>query len=569
MSTTTTELRNRFDKRAEPKTTEELLIEKLDGFLSSIELRLERFDQYFKVMGREAIDKTIESKTPDADKSRSRSSSSASISSLKTFSVSNLNRVHEQLRVVKDHVLKTSVTNLDYLYKILDDKYNDLFNQDAAEAERAVDAPPSREILLTKIITTIHYFEQKLADVDQLIKSRTPQATADYERDARFSQFRFFNFNKALKDAQKGYLHYYQLPLGWRENRYIIYGYRFELGHMSMLKLMFHFNHNETGNIWTHMVGALAMVYLALVHYPATAAYAKGTWGDKVVMYAFFAAALECLVSSVLWHTYLCFAQLRVRNNFACVDYTGITVLITCLVILAEYCALYHYPTLLTYFVGLSALAGVSGFLFNWLPYFDGPECRPFRIGFYVCLALLGATTFLCMWWYEGLVYAVRFYAPLAFKSFLWYWVGVVFYGGLIPERWRYDVLVDEDDTCTHSHGAGDVLTGHVEHCGEEELEELEREWTHAPHDSPRHSHDSLHDAPDSAGGDVGDARHREILDKHFRAQPTTTPYRNDFMLLWWVDYAFSSHNLWHVFVVFGVVGHYFSIVGMMESLHQ
>lgn len=569
MSATSTQLRNRFDKAhvARPKSTEELLIEKLDTFLSLIEHRLERFDQYFQVMGDEANNKT-------KPQSRSRRSSTASLLSLKSFSVSNLSKVQEQLRMVKDQVLKTSVTNLEYLYKILDDKYNDLFSQDLAEedAECVPTGPTSQEVLSKKIITTIQYFEQKLTDVDQLIKSKTPQATANYDDDAKFNRFRFFNFNKALADAQTLYLHYYQLPLSWRENRYIIYGYRFNLKHGDMLKSMFHFNHNETGNIWTHMVGAVFMLYLGLVHFPSTPAFAGSTWGDLVVMYSFIAAALSCLVSSVLWHTYSCFAQLRVRNRFACVDYTGITVLITCSVISAEYCALYQFPTLLPFFMGALIIAGVGGFLFNWSPHFDRPEYRHFRIGFYICLALLGSTTFLCKWYYEGFVASLKFYSPLGYKSFVWYWIGVVFYGGLFPERWRYDILIEEDETCNHDHGTGDVLRGNVEHSGEEEFQELQKELQ---------QEESAHDADASAEslGDVSgllaadeeeedEVKYKEILEKHFRAQPTRTPYADDFLSLWWVDYVCLSHNLWHLFVVFGVVGHYYCIVQMMASLH-
>ncbi|OBA22038.1 HlyIII-domain-containing protein [Metschnikowia bicuspidata var. bicuspidata NRRL YB-4993] len=554
------------------RSVEDTLIEKLDVFLSSIEHRLDRFDQYIKI----SDDVFLEDLPPQAEQpgvpetARSRRLSLASLLSLKHFSMYNLNKVYEQLSVVKDQVLKTSVLNLEYLYKALDDKYNYLFPEEGEE-KREPAAPlyleslsSNRELLANKIITNLTYFEQKLSQIDALVQSRTPQATANYDADARFSRYRFFNFNRALRAAQEGYLHYYQLPLLWRENRYIIHGYRFNLSHREMWRLMLHLNHNELANIWTHICGAAAVCYLGLVHFPQTQVYTLNSRTGNVVMYLFLLAALACLVSSVLWHTYLCFAQLKIRNRFACVDYTGITVLITCSVVAAEYCSLYNYAKLLYSFMAVLVALGIAGFIFNWSPYFDRPECRPLRIGFFVSLAFLGATTSLCKWYYEGIVTAFYFYAPLVYKSFVWYWIGVVFYGGLIPERWRYDIIINEDDTCAHDHSALEVLMGNMEHSGEEELREVQASMENrgGVTSGPRATCTCA-----SAVLDDETMQQNDILKKHFPESPMRTPFHRDFLSLWWVDYIFQSHNIWHVFVVLGVVGHYFCLLGMYEEV--
>lgn len=598
---TETEVRNRFQGH-EPssKLAEEHLVERLDAFLSSIEQRLHSFETYFQLTG-------TSGEESDGDyllkpQSLSRRSSAVAMTQMKDFSRSNLNKVYEQLTMVKDQMLQTSIMNLDFLYKTLDDKYNDLFNQDGVEIiteepqrEQMMSSGNNKDLLTRKIITNLHFFEEKLLQIDQYIKSKTPLATDAYEEDAKFNRFRFFNFNKALKVGQSKYLHYYQLPLSWRENRYIINGYRFTLLHQTMWELIFHFNHNETWNIWTHLVGAVVMLYLGLVHYPNTEAFKHSSVGDNAIMALFIFASLKCLVSSVLWHTYSTFAHLTIRNRFACVDYTGITVLVTCSVISAEYCSLYNYPKLLALFMSFSIIAGLGGFAFNWSSYFDRPECRPLRIGFYVCLAGLGASTFLCKWYYDGIFEAVTFYAPLTYRSFVWYWIGVIFYGGLIPERWRYDVIIHEDETCHHSHSALEVLLGHIEHAGEEELENLTNQIKGAEAVSRRssmatintvesmtsyHSVEMIPNNENVVSEDVGSAhssaaeesdevKYKDILETHFPERPKLTPYHNDFLSLWWVDYVFQSHNLWHIFVVFGVIGHYFCIVEMLERNHQ
>lgn len=595
-----TELRNRSHKNGDGKSgtnvttdssgtrsTEEVLIEKLDAFLSSIEHRLVRFDQYFKLAGDSLLEE--ESTKPYIEKSgepsgsgtRLRRSSSASILTIKHFSMDNLNKVYEQLSSVKDQVLQTLVLNLEYLYKTLDDKYNELFNADGEstpEPSYLNTLSTNRDILADKIITNLAYFEQKLAHIDALVQSKTPQATANYDADERFARYRFYNFNRALNAARDRYLHYYQLPLSWRENRYIIHGYRFNLSHREMWRSMVHFNHNESANIWTHIVGAGVICYLAAVHFPGTEVYASNSRTGNAVMYLFLAAALECLVSSVLWHTYSCFAHFKIRNRFACVDYTGITVLITCSVIAAEYCALYNYPKLLYAFMAVLVASGLGGFLFNWLPYFDRPDCRPLRIVFFVSLAFLGASTFLCKWYYDGLAPAFYFYFPLVYKSFVWYWLGVVFYGGLIPERWRYDIVINEDDTCSHDHSVVEVISGNIEHSGEEELRDVQATIAapgsaavHKTPTTPAASETTHTTSPPRAATDIDDEimQHNDILRKHFPDSPTRTPYHNDFLSLWWVDYIFQSHNIWHVFVVLGVVGHYFCLLGMFDNIHN
>lgn len=601
---TETEVRNRFHfnhalLEGPSKSTDELLVERLDAFLSSIERRLHSFETYFQLTNKADEDDKLPLCAP-----LSRRSSAVLMLQVKEFSRTNLNRVYEHLTAVKDQMLRTSVQNLDFLYKTLDDKYNDLFDDsetgndteldgtNTVEGEAFEDSAAGNSDITKKIITNLNFFEEKLLQIDAFIKSKTPLATDDYEEDAKFKRFRFFNFNKALKIGQSEYLHYYQLPLSWRENRYIINGYRFSLSHLTMFQSIFHFNHNETWNIWTHILGAIAILYLGLIYYPSTDAYKHSSVGDNVIMTVFIMAALKCLISSVLWHTYSTYAQLTIRNRFACVDYTGITVLVTCSVISAEYCSLYNYPKLLAAFMTFSIVAGLGGFAFNWSSYFDRPECRPLRIGFYVCLAALGATTFLFKWYYDGFFDAVTFYAPLTYRSFVWYWIGVIFYGGLIPERWRYDVVIHEDETCNHTHGVQDVLLGDIENCGEEELQNLTNEIKSKQRDESRRSsvatiatqaseqsYCSVEVIPDNdeaaessevvSAEESDEIKYKDILEKHFPERPRLTPYHNDFLSLWWVDYVFQSHNLWHIFVVFGVVGHFFCIVDMLETNHR
>lgn len=585
-SSSSSVLTNR-SKSSPEKSTEELLIEKLDNFLSSIESRLDSFEQYFKFNENVLDDIEIDSDATKLLSEQSRRGSSSSLTSIKSFSEKNLNMIHQRLDVIKQSVLKTSFTNLEYLYKTLDDQYNYLFasgrsmspSEDGDTSADSISPLNRKEILSKNIITTIQYFDDKLNQVENLIQHKTPQASIGYDKDSKFKYFKFYNFNKALKTAENGYLHYYQLPLSWRENRYIIQGYRFSMKHTTLFKSVFHFNHNESMNIWSHLLGFFVLLYITLVHFPSSKAYQMNTSTDNIAMYVFLAAAMQCLGCSVVWHTYSCFAKLQTRAKCACVDYTGITTLITASVIAAEYCSLYNYSTLLRIWITFSTICGVSGFSFNWSPYFDRADCRSLRIAFFMGLAFLGVSAFFCMCFYEGFVKSGLFFSPLIYKSFVWYWIGVVFYGGLIPERWRYDVIIDEDDTCHHSHTTSEILTGNVENSGREEIEEIELEIEEKDiNETDSLLHDDYEETnipePEEApaSDDVNSDHYhnyRDIIDSHFPVQPNLTPYHKDFFSLWWVDYVLSSHNLWHVCVVLGIIGHYSSLLEMYENIDR
>lgn len=613
MSEITAALRNRFNT-TDKDSTEEILIEKLDIFLSSIESRLDQFEQYFKFNNIEDLDeelrndgkhKLLEVNTPDAatasaiddpikisvtnngnnaedeyeiamseeeeeveDSSRlqlpkSRRSSTSSVKSFRNFA--KLDMIHQRLKFIKQSVLKSSILNLDYLYKTLDDQYNYLFNSDDLADQLDSKLDNSKEILSEKIITTMQYFDEKLTHIDSLIQRRIQPIETD---ESIFNIFKFYNFNKALKIAQHKHLHYYQLPLGWRENRYIINGYRFSLHHTTMLKSIFQFNHNESMNIWTHLIGIFIMLYYWFVDFPSTEVYKTNTFKDNAVVYFFLSCAISCLVSSSCWHTYSCFAKLNTRYNFACIDYTGITILITASIIAVEYVSLYNYPKLLNFFIPFTSICGTSGLLFSWTPYFDKPECRSIRISYFVGLAGLGAATIFLLCIYEGFIKSFKFFIPLFYKSLVWYWIGVIFYGGLIPERWRYDVVINEDEFCDHVHNTSDVISGNIEKSGREEYEEIEHDLTTQilRNRKPQKEQEEEQEDEDEEE-EAENEKFKSIINKHFPEEPQKTHYEKDFFSLWWVDYVFSSHNIWHIFVVLGVMGHYYCVVDMYSKI--
>lgn len=607
------------------QTAEDLLVEKLDLFISSIESRLDNFERFFK------LDKNAKKEQQQQQQQGTingggggggrplgrsrRSSSTSSLQLFRDFSINNLNMVYERLGIIKKSVLSNSFNNLEYLSKVLADQYNYLFSSLAIDSDSdseeennqndnngtnnnnnnnnnsinigqfkeeftnlGMKSLNKREILSQKIITTIQYFDEKLIKIDDFIKENKPSATDDYTHDIIFSKLRYFNFNRALQNSNNRYLHYYELPLIWRENKYIINGYRFSLSHILMLKLIFHFNHNESMNIWSHLIGLIIIIYICINHFPNSNIFQQITWGDNLIMYMFLFAAIKCLINSSLWHTFSCFAHYPTRQTFACVDYTGITVLITCSIISVEYCSLYNYPKLLMGYMIFSTLCGLAGFIFNWSSYFDKPECRSIRIGFFLGLSFSGATAMICKSYYEGIMITLSFFSPLLYKSFIWYLIGVGFYGGLIPERWRYDIIIEENHLNNrHTYKPTDVILEKMGHDGEDEMEEIEEEFeeivdqhisdntttTTTTSTSTSTTTTTNHDIFDH------DEKFEELIAKHFKPNPINTPYANNFLSLWWVDYFLASHNIWHICVVLGILGHYVCLLDMFRGLEK
>lgn len=333
-----------------------------------------------------------------------------------------------------------------------------------------------------------------------------------------------YNHAEAYELGKNDHLHYYQLPFPWRENKYIIQGYRFYNSNTKLFLSIFNFYgmHNETMNIWTHLVGAIYLSYLSYFDFPNSFIFTNPLIpkATRYIIYIFLFAGIKCMVASVFWHTFNGTTSLRLRPKFCCVDYTGITLLISASIITAEFVTLFDYPKVMLFYMTLSTIAGMCGLYLNWSPKFDSPEARPLRIKFFILLAAVGGLAFSHLIYLESIAHAVRLFTPLTNKSVIWYLVGVFFYGSFIPERFRSDFVVDKAIPSQKQLSTDISIITKENHI-------------------------------------------------HFREKPTKTCHCNDshaksLRSLYWVDYYCNSHNIWHLFVLLGVIGHYNAILDVV-----
>lgn len=365
-------------------------------------------------------------------------------------------------------------------------------------------------LVYNKIAARVRQFDAKLEAFEEAhdILPKNPQQTLSVLKES------LYNYEKALVAGSKRLLHFYELPFQWRENKFIVYGYWFSRSHKSAVKSICHI-HNETANIWTHLLGAAFLVYLLVVHYPSTDVYTLSSTMDRAIIWMFFAAGIKCLLFSVVWHTYANISTLSLRQRFACFDYTGITILIIASVVSTEHIALREFAWSRIGFLTFSLVSGLAGLIFSWTPAFDKPESRLIRVLFFVSLAGTGVCAFFWSAFRQGIRYSAELYVPLL-ASFVWYLTGVGFYATLIPERWRSDVVIDDVQITDNT------------------ILEL-----------------------DKAGK----------LEDYLNKVPKRLPDADNFTSLWWVDYVLSSHNIWHVFVFLGIIFHYWAILRMYAAV--
>ena len=235
----------------------------------------------------------------------------------------------------------------------------------------------------------------------------------------------------AVKRAQEhGLIRYEDLPHPWRVNPHITKGYRFSESVVDCVRSIFIFS-NETVNIWSHAIGLVIVLSIAFHFYPASVNFSQSSKTDIFFAAMFFFAACKCLVCSMMWHTMSSIAEQTLMERFACVDYTGISLLIATSIMTTEYTAFYCEPVSRWTYIIATALLGVGGVILPWHPTFNRADMNWFRVLFYVSLAATGFAPVFQLSWSRGSEWAYLFYSPIT-KSIVVYLVGAFIYASQV-----------------------------------------------------------------------------------------------------------------------------------------
>lgn len=250
-------------------------------------------------------------------------------------------------------------------------------------------------------------------------------------------------YHTALQLAQGGrkLITYHSLPELWRNNDYIITGYRFiPVKSWKQLLLSIFQLHNETGNIHTH-VGGLILVaalfwFTGILDHQTTAI-------DRGIQTLYLLAAAKCLICSVSWHVMAGCSDLDWFLCFACIDYTGISWLVAASLETLVYNGFYCQPKIIAaYTVGIIAL-GMTMAVLPWAPWFNDIRFRTVRILLFILMAFMGVVPFVHGAFLHGSGPMAKFFSPII-PSIFSYLIGVVLYAFRFPERLapgRFDLI--------------------------------------------------------------------------------------------------------------------------------
>ncbi|RPB21036.1 HlyIII-domain-containing protein [Terfezia boudieri ATCC MYA-4762] len=183
-----------------------------------------------------------------------------------------------------------------------------------------------------------------------------------------------------------------ELPSWQQDNHFIRSGYRRASNSIYLsLKSLFYL-HNESINIHTHLVGALASLALLAAHLTHTflPRYPSFSPGDKLAFVCFFSGAVICLGASATYHT-ICNHSLEVAKLGNRLDYMGIVAMIAGSYMASLYYGFWCLPELHKTYCAMILLLGFLCTILTLHPHFRTPPYRPLRAAMYVLYGSSGA----------------------------------------------------------------------------------------------------------------------------------------------------------------------------------
>lgn len=250
-------------------------------------------------------------------------------------------------------------------------------------------------------------------------------------------------------------IHWNDLPYWLRDNAHIHTGYRAPSNSFAGSYRSLFYIHNETGNIYTHLIPSFVLISLSWYLLDLVSArYETASSADRAVFAIFFAGAIICLGMSATYHTISNHSPrvARIGNGF---DYVGIVFLITGSFVPSIFYGFYCQSTFqIAYWSMICGLGLICSYM-SLDTRFRTPEWRPFRAGMFVGMGLSAVVPVI-----HGLIafgpteLNGRIGLSWLVTQGLLYIVGAGIYAARVPERWapgKFDIV-------GHSHQIFHVL---------------------------------------------------------------------------------------------------------------
>ena len=359
-----------------------------------------------------------------------------------------LHAVRESCSHVSDELIGASRRKAKVMIDTLEERYNDALATKETMEQKVQEGVRIMEAFLSDCESRAYAIrDTRLAKANELIDEGWRRVDSGLERarevvddgmdKARRAKYALTRkIEVAVAEAKEhGLIAYEDLPHPWRINPHVLHGYRFSETKLECFKSMFGFS-NETVNIWSHLIGLIIVMSIAFYFYPTSKTFSVSSNADVIIAIMFMAAACKCLLCSTLWHTMNSISDVSMMERFACVDYTGISLLVATSIMTTEYTAFYCEPISRWIYMVLTFVLGVGGTILPWHPTFNRNDMAWARVGFYVSLAATGFFPVFQLTYERGWNWMTYFYAPVV-KSIGVYLGGALLYAAKIPERWR------------------------------------------------------------------------------------------------------------------------------------
>ncbi|XP_035677962.1 uncharacterized protein LOC118416809 isoform X4 [Branchiostoma floridae] len=260
---------------------------------------------------------------------------------------------------------------------------------------------------------------------------------------------------KKVVEALWKLMPHHALPEWLKDNEYLKGSHRPPMpSFRSCFRSMFRI-HSETGNIWTHFLGCLAFIAVAIyflvkrssadMHHPLI---------EKFVCGAFFLGAVLCLGFSWIFHTVYCHSE-RTAKIFGRLDYSGISLMIMGSFVPWLYYTYYCKEVAQYTYLAIVMALGICCIVISLWEKFSEPRFRAFRACMFLGLGCSGVVPVIHYLISDGFNMAITAgqVGWLGLMGLL-YIVGAVMYATRVPERF----FPGKFDLWFHSHQIFHVL---------------------------------------------------------------------------------------------------------------
>ncbi|KAF8924824.1 putative hemolysin-III channel protein Izh2 [Dissophora ornata] len=227
-----------------------------------------------------------------------------------------------------------------------------------------------------------------------------------------------------------------ELPDWMHDNPAIWTGYRRPTFSYKKCLASLGFLHNESVNIWTHLLGAIVcIVGSPLAYFKIFGVLETIRWTDVAVFYIFMGGAIICLSMSASFHTFSCHSE-TVSHQWNRCDYVGIVFLIAGSFYPAIFYGFYCFKVWQITYISLITVFGAATVVTVIRPKFRTPQYRWVRSCMFLAMGLSAVFPVIHSLFLYGLDLAHRAislnYMVCMGAAYVF---GALLYGSRTPER--------------------------------------------------------------------------------------------------------------------------------------